>query len=270
MDAISSTQNKRVRFVKSLQTKARLRRSERKLVLEGDRLIADALSSGGHADLALYSLENADFHVIARLQQCKCELLPVSRDVLSFASDTQQPPGIVAVFAIPKPPIQQPSSRVLILDAVREPGNLGTILRTAAAAGVELAILAPGCVDPYNSKVLRAGMGAHFRIPVVEASWPEISNFCQDLTVYASSAESDRDYTAVDWRREWALILGNEARGISRKALNVAQEVVAIPMSDAAESLNVASAAAVFLFEARRQRRSAKTSKDYASAKPLQ
>lgn len=256
MDAISSTQNKRVRYVKSLQTKARLRRGERKLVLEGDRLVADALSNGGHPYLALYSLENADFHVIAGLQESRCELLPVSPEVLSFASDTQQPPGIVAVFAIPKPPIPLPTTRVLIFDAVREPGNLGTILRTAAAAGVELAILAPGCVDPYNSKVLRAGMGAHFRIPVVEASWPEISSFCQDLTIYASSADSNTEYTAVDWRREWALVLGNEARGVSRKAFSVAQLAISIPMSDGAESLNVASAAAVILFEARRQRRS--------------
>ncbi|MCE2473227.1 MAG: RNA methyltransferase [Anaerolineae bacterium] len=255
MDAISSAQNKRVRYVKSLQTKARLRRSERKLVLEGDRLIADALSSGGRPSLALYSLEHADFQVIAALQEAKCELLPVSSEVLSFASDTQQPPGILAVFAIPKPPIPHPSARVLILDAVREPGNLGTIMRTAAAAGVKLAILAPGCVDPYNSKVLRAGMGAHFRLPVVEASWPEIANFCQDLTVYASSVESDCDYAAVDWQREWALILGNEARGVSQKARKVADKIIAIPMSDAAESINVASAAAVFLFEARRQRR---------------
>ena len=260
MDAISSTQNKRVRYVKSLQTKARLRRSERKLVLEGDRLIADALSSGGHPHLALYSLENADYQVIARLQQSKCELLPVSHEVLSFASDTKEPPGIVALFAIPKPPIPQPTTRVLILDAVREPGNLGTILRTAAAAGVELAIMAPGCVDPYNSKVLRAGMGAHFRIPVVEASWPEISSFCQELTVYASSADSDLEYSAVDWQGDWALILGNEAHGVSRKAFSLATEVVSIPMSDAAESLNVASAAAVLLFEARRQRRSSNAS----------
>ena len=255
MDAISSTQNKRVRYVKSLQSKARLRRSERKLVLEGDRLIADALSNGGRPSLALYSLEHADFQVIAALQEAKCELLPVSSEVLTFASDTQQPPGILAVFAIPRPPIPHPSARVLILDAVREPGNLGTIMRTAAAAGVKLAILAPGCVDPYNSKVLRAGMGAHFRLPVVEASWPEIKNFCQDLTVYAASAEADCDYAAVDWHREWALILGNEARGVSQKASAVADQVIAIPMSDAAESINVASAAAVMLFEARRQRR---------------
>ncbi|MYD10786.1 MAG: RNA methyltransferase [Chloroflexi bacterium] len=261
MDAISSTRNNRVRYVKSLQTKARLRRGERKLVLEGDRLIEDSLASGGRPTLALYSPKCADYQVIARLQEFNCDLLPVSDEVLAFASDTQQPAGIVAVFAIPKPAIPQPASRALILDAVREPGNLGAILRSAAAAGVELAILAPGCVDPYNPKVLRAGTGAHFRIPVVEASWSEISSFCQDLTVYAASAASATEYTAVDWRREWALILGNEARGLSHKALNAAQEVIAVPMAGAAESLNVASAAAVILFEARRQRRSADSAK---------
>ena len=260
MSAVTSIQNKRVRYVKALQTKARLRRSERKLVLEGDRLIADALFSRGRPELALYSLENADFHVIAHLQDSKCELIPVSREVLAFASDTQQPPGIVAVFAIPKPPIPAPASRVLILDAVREPGNLGTILRTAAAAGVDLVILAPGCVDPYNPKVLRAGMGAHFRIPLVEAPWGEISAFCQDLAVLAASADSDAAYTEADWTRRWALILGNEAHGVSRKARHAAQEIISIPMADAAESLNVASAAAIILFEARRQRQDTRPS----------
>ena len=104
-------------------------------------------------------------------------------------------------------------------------------------------------------------MGAHFRIPVVEASWPEITSFCQDLSVYAASVDSATQYTAVDWRRGWALILGNEARGLSQKALGAAREVIAIPMAGAAESLNVASAAAVILFEARRQRRRADNAK---------
>ena len=103
-------------------------------------------------------------------------------------------------------------------------------------------------------------MGAHFRLPVVEATWPEITSFCQDLTIYAASVDSDLDYTAVDWQGEWALIMGNEAQGVSRKALSVAQNVISIPMADATESLNVASAAAVLLFEARRQLRRANNS----------
>ena len=254
MDAISSTQNKRVRTIKALQSKARLRRGEGKLVLEGDRLIMDALSSGGKPSLALYSAERADYRVIAQLQNRDCEVLPVTGDILRYLSDTRQPSGIVAVFALPKPRIPRQSTRVLILDAIGEPGNLGAILRSAAAAGCHLAILAPDCADPYSPKVLRAAMGAHFRLPLVEAPWNEIASFCQDLPVYAASAEADHRYTQVDWRGEWALILGNEARGISRAARRLAQAAIAIPMSGAAESINVASAAAVILFEAQRQR----------------
>lgn len=254
MDAIKSTQNKRVRYVKSLMIKSRLRRSEGKLVLEGDRLIADALASGGKPSLAFYIAERANYEVIAQLQNRKCELLAVNDEILRYVSDTQQPSGILAVFAIPKPPIPQAATRVLILDAVQEPGNLGTIFRTAAAAGVELSILAPGGVDPYNPKAIRAGMGAHFRLPIVEASWKEIVAFCRDLCLYAASAESSHVYTAVDWQSAWALIVGSEARGIGPEARRLAKRVISIPMSAEAESINAASAAAVILFEAQRQR----------------
>ena len=253
MDTISSTQNKRIRYVKSLQSKARLRRSERKLILEGDRLIADALAGGGKPDLALYSPEHADYEIISRLQDRDCALLPVSETILRHVSDTQQAPGILAVFQIPRPPLPQPAERVLILDAIGEPGNLGTIFRTAAAAGVDLVILAPGCVDPYNSKVLRAGMGAHFRLPIVEATWNEISGYCADIAIYSASADATKSYTDVPWRDAWALIMGNEAHGISQEARKLARSAISVPMSRAAESLNVASAAAVIVFEARRQ-----------------
>ena len=253
MDIINSTQNRRIRYIKSLRSKARLRRVERKLVLEGDRLIADALRHGGIPELALYVPEDANYHLVAQLQNKRCTLLPVSREVLLFVSDTQQPPGLLGVFHLPKPRIPQPTERILILDGIREPGNLGTILRSAAAAGMDLVILAPGCVDPYNAKVLRAGMGAHFRSPLVEASWKEIRGFCRDMPIYAAAADAEAKYTEIDWRGPWSLILGNEAHGISRGARALARTSIAIPMAGAAESLNVASAAAVILFEARRQ-----------------
>ena len=121
MDIISSTQNKRVRFVKSLQTKPRFRRSERRLILEGGRLIASALLSAGRADFALYSPEHADYEVIAQLQARDCSLLPVSDAVLRHASDTQQAPGILAVFYLPRPAMPKAAQRVLILDEIREP-----------------------------------------------------------------------------------------------------------------------------------------------------
>jgi len=254
MDIISSRQNKRVRYIKSLQTKPRFRRSERKLILEGDRLIADALSSRGKPDLVLYLPGRADYEIIAKLQGRNCELQPVSEAVLQHLSDTQQAPGILAAFQLPRPPLPQRAERVLILDAVREPGNLGTILRTAGAAGVDLAILAPNCVDPYNSKAVRAGMGAHFRLPIVESNWTEIGAFCQDLSVYVAMPDASTQHTEVNWLESWALILGSEAQGISKTALKLARRQISIPMTGAAESLNVAGAAAVILFEAQRQR----------------
>ena len=257
MAIISSTRNKRVKTVKALRTKARLRRGEKKLVLEGDRLIGDALQSGGHPDLALYAPERADYELIARLQNRDCRLLPVSHEVLRYVSDTQGAPGIVAVFHIPKPPLPNPVARALILDAVREPGNLGAILRSAAAAGADIAILAPDCVDPYNSKVMRAGMGAHFRLPIVEASWAEIRAYCADLEICAADADGECAYTDVNWVQPWALIIGNEARGVSKAARSISSFGVSIPMSRDTESLNAAAAAAVILFETQRQRISA-------------
>jgi len=254
MDIIGSTQNKRIRYLKSLQTKPRFRRSERKLILEGDRLIADALSSKGKPELALYAPGRANYDLIAELQDRNCALQPVSEAVLQHVSDTQQAPGILVAFQLPRPPLPHPAERVLILDAVREPGNLGAILRTAGAAGVDLAILAPNCVDPYNAKALRAGMGAHFRLPIVESSWKEVAAYCHDLCLYVAAPSSSLHYTAVDWRDRWALIVGSEAHGISKSALKLARSRVSIPMLGAAESLNVASAAAVILFEAQRQR----------------
>ncbi len=254
MDTITSIQNKRVKYVKSLQAKGRLRRSEKKLILEGDRLIKDALNSGGRPDLALYTPESADYELIAILQNRNCELLPVSEGVLSHISDTKRTPGILVVFQIPKPPIPNQAERVLILDAVREPGNMGTVLRSAAAAGVDIAILAPGCVDPYSSKVLRAGMGVHFRLPVAEAKWQEIRAYCAGLRVYSAEARGEAIYTEVDWGWPWALVVGNEAHGISSEAQRISRSSVSVPMSHEAESLNVASAATVILFEAKRQR----------------
>jgi TrmH family RNA methyltransferase len=145
---------------------------------------------------------------------------------------------------------------VLILDGLRDPGNLGTILRTAAAAGIDAVLLAPGSVDPYNDKALRAGMGAHFRIPVVSQKWDEIAATCAGLSVYLADMHGDVAYDAADWSNGWALIIGGEAHGASEAAAALATAGagrVYIPMAAATESLNAASAAAVILFEAARQ-----------------
>ena len=253
MTTIRSIRNKRVKYVKALGSKARLRRGESKLILEGGRLIRDALKRGGAPHLAFYAPERADYELVARLQERDCELLQASHDTLAYISDTQRHPGMLAVFHIPKPPLPQRPRRALILDGIGEPGNMGAILRSASAAGVDIAILAPGCVDPYNSKAMRSGMGAHFQLPIVEAAWNEIRGYCAGLAVYCADANAELAYTDVDWREDWALIVGGEAHGLSQQAMSASRSGIAIPMAAASESLNVAAAAAVILFEARRR-----------------
>jgi TrmH family RNA methyltransferase len=143
----------------------------------------------------------------------------------------------------------------LVLDQIRDPGNLGTILRAALAAGAEQVLLAPGTVDAMNPKVVRAGAGAHFWLPVEALEWPAIREAVASCSVYLADMEADYVYTEVDWRQSVALIVGGEAAGAGRKAHALAQEMVYIPISHKVESLNAAVATAVLLFEVARQRR---------------
>ncbi len=253
-EIITSTQNSRVKLAASLQAKAKLRRSERKLVLEGTRLISDALEQGKQPQFVLYDPARADYDLIARLQRGKSQLLQVSPEIINHVSDTQNPQGIAAVFSIPYPDLPKNPQRVLILDAIREPGNMGTILRTAGAAGTEIVLLAPGCVDPYNPKAVRSGMGAHFRVPIVEVKWYEVQAYCEELNIYLAAGEGQTRHFDVDWTKPWALVIGNEAHGIADEARKLQATSISIPMANATESLNASMAAAVILFEAQRQR----------------
>jgi len=254
MDVIVSLQNDKVKLTKGLQSRARTRRKERKIVLEGTRLVRDAVERK-HAPLfVLYEPENADSDLITLLEARKAMLIPVNAEVMRYVSDTPQPQGVVGVFPLPRPPFPRKPSRVLILDNLRDPGNLGTILRTAGAAGVQVVILSPGCADPYNPKTLRSGMGAHFRVPVVESTWEEIAVYCEPLAVYLATGRGVAGYTQVDWKADWALIIGNEAHGAGSKAEEISTMRINIPMATKTESLNAAIATGVILFEAARQR----------------
>jgi RNA methyltransferase, TrmH family len=253
-ELITSTQNAKVKFAYNLQKKARARRKEKQMVLEGTRLIQDATAQGKRPEYIFYEPGSVDYDVIAQLQAINAPLYPVTEDVIQHISDTQNPQGIAGVYHFPKPQIRAQPQRVLILDAIREPGNMGTILRTAGASGVQVVILAPECVDPYNPKVVRSGMGAHFRIPILEAPWNEIATYCEPLNVYFAIGDGTQAYTAVDWTQVWALVIGNEAHGISDAARILTGTGLTIPMTGDTESLNAAVATAVIVFEAQRQR----------------
>lgn len=254
-DLISSNQNTRVKLAHALQTQAKERRAESKMVLEGVRLVRDALLRGHVPDTVLFDPDEVTLEALGMAESDLGRLaFQATPEVMRYISDTETPQGVAGIFPIAPPNLPATPSHILVLDAIRDPGNMGTILRSAAAAGVEGVLLAPGCVDAYNPKVLRAGMGAHLRIPVLEASWTRIALYCEKLIVYLADMTGDLTYDAVDWTRPHALIIGSEAHGDSEQAAQLARQRVYIPMGGDTESLNASVAAGVMLVEAHRQR----------------
>ncbi len=249
---ITSIQNEKVKLAKALQGASKTRRKEGLIVLEGLRLVRDAMLSG-HKPVFLFA--TPEFHddaVMGLARAHGVEMLNVDAAVMQHVSDTQQPQGILGVFPMPKAALPDRLQQVLILDSIRDPGNLGTILRTAAASGVQAVILSPTCADPYNPKVLRGGMGAHFRVPVVNMEWAQIEQVCADKAVYIADGTGQTLYDEADWSSSWTLIIGSEAHGAGDTAQRLATTRIRIPMAADTESLNAAIAAGIILFEARR------------------
>jgi TrmH family RNA methyltransferase len=143
---------------------------------------------------------------------------------------------------------------VLIPDQIRDPGNLGTLLRTAAAAGVQAVFIPPETTDPFAPKVVRAGMGAHFRLPILSLSWDQLQVQVDGMSVYLSDAEGEKPCWEVDFTRPTALVIGGEADGASVEVRQLAAEMIRIPMPGHMESLNAGVAGAVLLYEVIRQR----------------
>ncbi|MGD9094061.1 MAG: RNA methyltransferase, partial [Anaerolineales bacterium] len=180
----------------------------------------------------------------------------VTPQVMHAASDTQTPQGILLVLFMRELPLPDQLNYIFLPDGVRDPGNLGTMLRTAAAAGADLAIIPEGNVDPFAPKVVRAAMGAHFCLPLRSLSWVEVQKIVdqKSLRVYLADVYSGKAYHQVDFQTPLALIIGGEASGAGKHAHKLADHLIHIPMAGKVESLNAATAAAVILFEIYRQR----------------
>ncbi len=249
---ISSTTNERVKLARSLIHDAKARRKEGKVALEGVRLIADALAAGVVPEFVLYDPDQVNAGVLRTDPRIVWE---ASAEVMRAITITEHPQGIVGVFPTPALNVPMRPRRAVILDNVRDPGNAGTILRTAAAAGVQVVIFAPGSVDAYNDKVLRGAMGAHFRIALRDWDWEHITTYCKDTVMYLADMTGDMTYDAADWTDAWSLIVGGEAEGASADAISAAAKRLYIPMAQGTESLNAGIATAVMLFEAARQGR---------------
>lgn len=254
---IRSPSNAKVKLVRALRRRA-IRQQEGLVVAEGARLIEEILRTGASPVLSFCTAAGQqDPRIAALFPASGPDPLLTTPAIMKAMSDTVTPPGILAVFPAPTPPAPANPTLILILDQVREPGNLGTILRSALAAGVDRVLPTPGSGDPLNPKALRAGMGAQSRLPVTsQTGWAQIEEDLAGTQVVLADPRGAEAYDAVDWTLPSALIVGGEAHGATNNAFRVAQRRVAIPMARDTESLNTATAAGIVLFEAARQRRS--------------
>ena len=253
---ITSAQNERIKYTRSLGRR-RVRQREGRFVVEGTRLVEEATRAGLQPAFALHTQAWAETaageRLLPALSKAEEGCWLVSEAVLAACSDTQSPQGVLLVLPFVQIPPQ--SGLCLVLDQLRDPGNLGTILRSAKAAGVGEVILTPGTVDPYSPKVVRGAMGAHFYLSVSALTWPNIAERLAGRAVWLADMAGDAADDAVDWVQPSALIVGGEAAGAGEEAATLATGRVAIPMAGQVESLNAAMAATVILFEAARQRR---------------
>jgi TrmH family RNA methyltransferase len=257
---ITSTRNPKIQHVRTLQGRGRTRRAEQSCVIEGVRLMEEAFEAGWEAELVLYSgdLNQRGQALLQSFQERGTTIEEVSPNVMKAASDTQTPQGILAIVHMRRLALPEQLNFAFIVDGVRDPGNLGSMLRTAIAAGAGAALLPPGNVDPFSPKVLRAGMGAHFRLPIESLDWEQIAELVQryQLHVYLAAARQGVPHTQADFCRPLALLIGGEAEGAGSIGRKLADECVHIAMPGKVESLNAAAAAAILLFEVARQRQS--------------
>lgn len=244
MERITARKNPLLQQVKKLLTSRKAREEAGLFAADGTKLLAEAVKYFPGLETVILS-DGVEAQVPASVR-----VIRVPGDVMESVSPMQTPQGALFLCRLPEKTQFVPKAGMLILDGIQDPGNLGTMLRTADALGVPVALL-EGCADPYSHKVVRASMGAVFRTPVVQTSWAEVSASCRSAEIpVAVTALSDR---ASDIRnadvRSMAVVIGSEGQGVRREILDAADAELIIPMTPHCESLNAAVAAAIVMWQ---------------------
>lgn len=256
---ISSSTNAQIKLMRSLGRR-KARQAERAFLVEGRRLVEDA-AVHGLVRLLLVREDIADAWVEAQGIDAD-RVRRVKTDVFDLASEVEHAQGIAAICELPDRDSGQGDLEelVLILDRMRDPGNLGTALRSAAAAGIRTVLTTAGSVDFYSPKVVRAGMGAHFRLALGHASSQVMARIvATGRDIVHADAKASVAYTDYGWRNAAAMVVGGETEPLSPEVQAVVTRSVSIPMRAGIESLNAGVAASVLLFEVQRQGRIAPT-----------
>ena len=278
MEIISSKDNKKIRYIRSLLEKGNIRKKSKAFVVEGIKLVDEALEYGKVLEVvcaeSLYNelisgdlsgnrlLAENDKNITNYVKKGS-SLLVVSDTVFKSMSETKTPQGILAVAEIPDYRLldrgfleqaytETGKIKLLVLEDTADPGNLGTIMRTAEAAGVTGVIMGKGTVDIFNPKVVRSTMGSIFRLPFayVEDLKETIKELkTQGISFYATHLKGEKSYKDIKYSDKSAILVGNEARGLSYDVADLADTYVLIPMQGKVESLNAAVAAALMMYE---------------------
>lgn len=257
MKHISSRDNPFFKELVKLAGSARQRSKAGQTLLDGVHLVQAYLASGSKPQHLLVTQTTLQDREVATLLK-KLSGVPLTQlDDALFADLTElkTPSGILVLIDLPSPVVSAAQSRFgLLLENIQDPGNLGSMLRSAAAAGCDAVFLSKGCADAWSPKVLRAGMGGHFVLSTHEsADLPVVAAAFQGK-LFAAALDAKTSLYDCDLRGKLAFALGNEGAGLSEGLLAAVSQHVTIPMQGKVESLNVAAAAAVCLFEAARQR----------------
>ena len=247
MERITSRSNPLCTHIRKLNTSASYRREQGEFAGEGPKLLAEALKAG-QAVTTVVTPEKTEVSCPGHVRRVE-----MPSDLFQSLCDTKTPQGVL--FVCKTPDTAMPESlegrRYLVLDGVQDPGNVGTVWRTADAFGADGLILLEGCADPFSPKTVRSTMGAAFRLPVYRSTAETLKEKCRQahLPLYATALREDtEDVAAADLRR-CAAVIGSEGRGVSDEILNLCEKTLKIPMRERCESLNAAVAAAVILWE---------------------
>ena len=256
---ITSSKNQIIKEVKNLY-KRKDRWKEQLFIIEGIKIIEEALLNNVGLKYILITdklqstAEGSSFY--ERIKYNK-NLVHITENVFKEICDTENPQGIIAIaeFQISnlEDLINKDNPAIIFLDGLQDPGNLGTIIRTCDAFNLDGIILGEGSVDPYNPKVVRATMGSIFRVPLVVShnSLETLSKLQEnEIKILSTSLEADLPIYDIKYREGFALVIGNESKGVDVQILNISDQLIKIPMPGSAESLNAGVAASIIMYEA--------------------
>ncbi len=257
MDIIQSKNNSLINETRKLKEK-KYRVKNNQFLIEGFRFVLEALKSDFQVPMIFVSEKSKDrwesFAINDELQK-DTKIYWVTEQILKLLSDTENPQGIVAIVDNRELDVENKEGFYILVDKIQDPGNMGTIIRTAHASKALGIIITKGTVDIYNEKTLRSTMGSVFHVPIIQDNDLDKINFLKEkgFKLVVSSLDTDKNFYDVNLKDKVIIAVGNEGNGISDEIYNIADIKAKIPMPGGAESLNVSVAAGIMMFEIIRQ-----------------